>query len=431
MTHGFTAPPKQDFDTYAGLMDQLSGHFVDLRDWTTGECSDASDLNGLYVFAITELAPRIAALFAEKLAVCQNGMADVGDKARLTGTAYAGAEHANTSNLAKIYGQPLPGFPDIGKIPGLEHIGDFNDETVQLKPPDPAGDITAKNIAEQLTLLGLVSDPASSAFGKQYKLKPTLVHIGSGPGNITGQILWLGDSIFKTLFGQSLVQILLYPIVGNYGRLKFLQEAYEQLSDGIYTVTGTMRKGSVKLGGEWEGDAAIGFDSLLFRWSMGSGGLGDAAKVVSHIFRDAYDTLCVLIQIALQLITRFINEALRQLVEAVVGTLGIVAAGGGPEDPVTDVVAAAWDVYKIYKLATVCYQVITEIIEYYPEIQAAVLKIINEIEVVKQAFEAGIDSEVVINSLLKEVEKRGFEFEKNGSWNPAAGAARLALLPTS
>jgi len=442
MTPGFKAPPKADFDTYASLMEAQATYFTQLFGWAGQECSAADDLNGLLLLPLVQATPKIAALFSEKLAECERGMIGVGSKARATAAAYAAAEHTNETNIAKIYGQSLPGFPDIGHVPGLSNLGDFKDAMVVLKEPNDAGDITALNITEQLTLLGLVSDPAGSALGKKYGLKPGLTTLPGqepgnlskklGIGNVTGQILWLGDSIFKSFTGQSLVQILLYPIVGNYGRLKFLQEAYEQLSEGIYTTTGTMRKGSVRLGGEWEGDAAVAFDSLLFCWSMGSGGLGDAAKIMSDIFQVAYDTLCAMIQIALQLITRFINGALQQLVEAVAGTAAIEVAGGGPEDPVADVVAVAWDVYKVYKIVELCITTATVIVEYFPKIVEAVTKILDDIEVVRQAFAEGkINSQAVINSLLEDVKQRGFEFEKNGGWNPAAGAARIALLPSA
>jgi len=208
MTSGFKAPPRADFDTYAGLMEAQAAHFTNLFGWAGQECSEAEDLNGLLLLPLVQSVPKVAAMFTEKLAVCERGMIGVGSKARATAAAYAAAEHANKTNIAKIYGQPLPGFPDIGHVPGLANLGDFRDAQVGLKEPNAAGDITALNITEQLALLGLGTDPASGALGGRYGLKPGVTTLPGqepgnlskklGIGNVTGQILWLGDSIFKS-----------------------------------------------------------------------------------------------------------------------------------------------------------------------------------------------------------------------------------------
>jgi hypothetical protein len=277
MTDKLKVPPKGDFDSYAGLMDKQSGHFKELDNWVSAHCHDASDLDGLLVLPIQQLAPKIASAFSGKLQQCATGMTGVAGKARETGTDYTTHEHITAQSFAGIYGTPLPGFPDIGVVPGMQHLGDFTDEDPGLKAGDldEAGDVTAKNIEQQLKVLGFGANPGSKSFWNDHGMK--------GAGNFSGKILGMADSLFKHFTGHSLVELIFRPITGNYGRMKYLQEAYDQLGDGIYTVTGTCRKGSVRLGGEWTGDAATAFDSLMFRWTMGQGGIGDAAKIVAEV----------------------------------------------------------------------------------------------------------------------------------------------------
>jgi uncharacterized protein YukE len=436
---GFSAPPKADFDSYAALMIKQSGHFKDCAQWAGRKCTEAGDLNGLLVFPLALLIPKIGQAFAAKLGQCQAGMAGVADRARGTGAAYEQAEHTNTANLTsignKLFGSPIQGFPDLGTIPGLRHLGTFDDEDISFKEPDAAGDDTAKDISLQLKLLSGYTDSGSRGIQDGAHLRPTgllgKVNPDAGIGNWSGKLLAMGDSIFRHFTGQSLVALLFDPIVGNYGRLKYLEEAYDQLSDAIYTVAGTVRKGSVRLGGEWQGDTARAFDSLMFRWSMGSGGLGDAAKIVSHMCRDGYYAICALVQTALQAITRLINEEVKQLIETAAGDAAIEAVGGGPEDPVADVVAAAWTAYRIYKIISAIIKAVQEIMKIYDDIKDAVGKIHHDVQVVIDAFDSPLDIPGTIHSLIDDVEQRGFEFEKNGGWNPELGVARVAMLPAA
>src|SRR6266487_7053920 len=97
MPEGFVAPPTSDFNAFAGLMDKQAGHFKDLDSWAGKECSEASDLDGLLVLPVSQLAPHIASLFTGKLGQCQGGMTSVAGKARESGKIYAGNEHATAS----------------------------------------------------------------------------------------------------------------------------------------------------------------------------------------------------------------------------------------------------------------------------------------------------------------------------------------------
>jgi uncharacterized protein YukE len=411
LVDGFTAPPKKDFYTYAGLMDKQASHFSQLDKWAGNECSNAGDLDGLLVFPISVIAPRVGSFFAEKLGQCQRGMNDVASRARRTGDAYSSTEQAIVNSINKIYPTPIPGFPDLGEIPGLQHLGTFDDTPITLTEPDPAGDITAKNIKLQLDAMGGMGKP--------------------GAPNIGGLFRY-ANNIFQFFTGHSLFALLITPLAGNYGRIKYLSESYSQLADATYTVSGTMRKGSVRLAGEWQGDAATAFDSLMFRWSMGSGGIGDAATVAAKAYRDAYYVICGLVQAALQAIRLLINHELKQLVQTVGGDAAIETVGGGPEDPVADVVAGIWTLYKVYRIISSIITAINAIEAIFREISAAVRKLEGDIHSVIALFNTPFPSVAQLEGdLVNQVEQRGFEFETDAGWNPTLGAARIALLPSS
>lgn len=210
-------PPEKDFGDFSKLMSLQQGSFGELSRWASGQCNEVSDLTGLLA-VVPPLVNKVSGAFAGELTKCANGMGDVGGKASQAGKTYYDTERKNHQRAQSIWPDAVPGFPDIGEVQGLQHLGDFNNEDVKLDAPDPAGDDTAKQIKHQLLLLN---------------------HNGSQ----SGKILHDADSIYHYVTGQSLVQQLLTPIFGNYGRLKFLQEAYKSLADGIYTVTGTVRKG--------------------------------------------------------------------------------------------------------------------------------------------------------------------------------------------
>lgn len=420
MNPGFTAPPSKDFTSFAGLMDDESGHFGELSKWSGKECADADGLDGLLVVPVQEITPHIAKPFTDILNHCKSGMTGMSGKVKETRDDYAKTDHANASSFAGIYGQPLPGFPDISEVPGLEHLGDFTDEKPSLKEPDPAGDDTAKDIEKRLTEITKL--PASAFKGLSGPKGQSIPNIG-------GYVLQIGEKLYKLVTGQSLIAQLIYPVVGNYGRMKYLEDAYDALGDGIYTVAGTMRKGAVRLGGEWEGQCGTAFDSLMFQWSMGAGGVGDAAKIVSKVYKDGYTDVSRLVLAGLTEVSHLINNELKQLVEEVVGDVGVEAVGGGPEDPVADVAAVLWSIYKDYKIILAIIRTVEAIIKIYNKIKDAVQKIKTDINNVIDLFNKGINVKQAVGSLIDDVKQRGFEFEKSGHWDPNAGVARIALLP--
>ncbi len=404
MGTGFNAPPSADFTSYSGLVLKQGGDLGQLATWAGKECATTDGLDGL-LEPLRGLVTEAAGFFHGKYALSQSGMTGVSNKIVQTRDTYARGDAQAEQNLKNAYPAAIPGF---SVLPNLPKLGTFDDTPITLKEPDSAGDDTAKNIQLQLRLAS---------------------------GKLIGGELKGAEILFKFVTGQSLVELILKPIVGEYGRLKYLEESYQQLSDASYVVAGTLRKGTWRLASEWTGDAGAAFDSYLFRWHMGIGGLGDAAKVAAKLYKDGYDAVCVLVFAVLKAINDLLEQGVKQLAEEAATILGgdaaIEAAGGGPEDPVADIGAIVldiWELYKIYKTVRTIISVISTIISIFNKISAAISKISSDIKAVEKFFSSPIPS---IDDIKNDVQQRAAEFETNSGWNPELGALRVGLLPSS
>lgn len=400
-------PPQQDFHDYAGLVGDQGDNFGTLKTWCSTECAKTDGLDGGLLAPLLEVVPKVSSFLAGKLAHCEKGMGTIVRKVNETGSAYAHTEHATTVNLQSLYGAPLAHFPDIGAVKGLPRAGSFrHDDLDGLKKPEHgAGYITARNITHELWLLG------NSFAAKEMRA---------------------ANAFFKHLTGHGLFDLLMRPLTGEYGQLLYLHDVYDKLGDGTYTVTGYLRKGSWAVADEWTGETARAFDSYMFRWTMGTGGIGDAAKVAAKVFKDGYDIICGLVFIALRDIRNLIESELRELgkeaIRLIGGDVAIEAVGGGPEDPFADIGAAifsGWELYKMYRRVRRIITVIHAIQATFDKIGAAVKKIEKDVGAVRKF----VNEPPTIGSLIDDVEQRGFEFEKSGAWDPTLGTARIAMLP--
>lgn len=406
---GFRTPPQADFHAYAALVGQQGEHLGRTVQWSAGQCADTGGLDGLLLLPLLEVVPSVAQFVGGKLAQCQRGMALIADKINRTGADYLHADQLTAADLRAIYPTASSGFPDIGALPGASGLGDFTDEDVELTEPPSAEDTTSKSIHLQLTLALHSAD------------------------------LRAADHLFQWCTGHSLVELILRPLFGEYGRLRYLHDAYDELGDAVYTVAGTLRKGSWKLGGEWTGRTATAFDQYLFRWSMGMGGVGDAAKVAAKAYKDCYDVTIGLVWAAIseigQLLDTGIKKLAEQFAEMIAGDAAIEAVGLGPEDPVADVVAGFWTadrLYNIYKTVRGIINAIGVIQKIFDEISDAVDTLKKDLSAVMDFIRAPELPEIPsVGSLIDDVEQRGFTFEKNGGWSPTMGVARIGLLPSA
>lgn len=402
MGSGFNVPPTADFQAYAKLVDQQASHLATMAAWSDKECSAVDGLDGLLA-PLRGLVPKIGSYFGQKFDHCENGMTGVSQKVMAARTAYADTDKQAEANLKNAYPTPIPGFQVMSYLPSL---GTFDDTAVTLDEPDSAGDDTSKNIKLQLKLAS---------------------------GKLIGGELKGAETLFRFFTGQDLIELLFKPIFGEWGRLKYLEQSYEQLSTAGYTVAGTLRKGTWKLGSEWQGDAGTAFDSYLFRWNMGIGGLGDAAKVAGKLYKDGYDAVCVLVFAAIKAINDLLENGVKALADEAATILGgdaaIETVGGGPEDPVADVGAIVldiWELYKIYKTIRTIVSVITTIETIFKDISAAITKIQNDAKAVEQFFSSPLPS---VSDVENYEEQKAATFENSPSWNPELGALRIGLLP--
>jgi uncharacterized protein YukE len=400
---GFVTPPLGDFQSYATLVSNQGDHLSTLTQWSDNQCANTQGLaDGPLLEPLTRVVPAVAQFLGGKVAQGQRGMGVVHEKVQRTSADYQAADQQHAQDLRNIYPAAFPGFPDISALPGGSHVGNFTDEDVKPKEPD-----------EDSASRGIVS---------------TVFEKSRNPDVL------MADSLFRYCTGQSIEDLLFKPLTGDWGRLKYLYKVYDALGDGCYTVAGTLRKGSWKLGSEWQGQAATAFDSYLFQWTMGIGGIGDAAKVAAKACKDAYDVIISLVFAANAAITHLIEHEIKALAKKAAelgeGDAAIEGAGLGPEDPLADIGAgifSAWKLYQIYEIVRDIVNEITLIVAYYEKIKDAVKALHEGLDKVRSFLAQPLN----IGSLVNQVEQRGFEFEKDGGWNPEFGAARIGMLPAA
>lgn len=387
-------PPKAHFTGCADLVRRQGGHLAAARHFLDTYCAKTDGLTNMLSVAAGPLQ-RLSNFLDGEYLRCVNGMGSTAQKITLTRDNYATTEVQNAATIKALYPGKIAGFPDLAKLPDYYNVDDAD---VKLDVPEEPDD-------------------------------PITVHlilVGGAVAAVQHVWAWVTG-------GDDLLARLITPITGEYGRLKYLQKAYDELADGTYTVAANLRKGTLSLASEWQGDAATAFDSYMFRWHMGIGGLGDVATMASKIIGDAHAAITLAVEAVLRAINTLIDHEMKQLAEKVAeiiaGDAAIELVGLGPEDPVADVVAGVWTadrMYEIYKLVKVCITVISGIMALIEKARELVSKLEDDLNNILQVLSKGVD----VGDLINDFETRGFEFEKNGGWNPAAGAARIALLPT-
>lgn len=400
----FKAPPEGDFEAYAKLVDAQRSHYTKLADYGATQCSNGSGLDGL-LYPLRGPITTVSTYFHNKFELCANGMTTVSDRMIETGQDYHRSDRTAADRLAKAYPAAPTGFHEIS---GGALIGSFDDHDVTLTEPASAETDTQKNISLELKLAS---------------------------GKLIGGELKGAEKVFKFLTGQSLVELLLTPLVGTYGRLKYLAEAYEQLGTAAYGVAANLRRGTWRMGGEWDGEAATAFEAYLFRWHMGTGGLGDAAKVASKAFHDGYIVVCGLVLAVLKEINTLLEDGVKKLAEEAAemaaGDVAIEAVGLGPEDPLADIGAGIFTAYKMYKI----YKTVRTIISVISAIEStfeAISKAVDGIGEAVTAIETFMNTPTPsLDDIKSDVVQRGATFEQDGFWNAEAGSTRIGLLPSA
>lgn len=388
-------PPKAHFTGCADLVGKQGGHLTAARHFLDTYCAKTDGLENMLSVAVGPLH-RLSTFLDGEYLRCVNGMGPTAQKIILTRDKYSTTEAQNAAAIQALYPGKISRFPDLSKLPNYYNVDDADVELdVPEEPDDP---ITVH-----------------------------LILVGGAVAAVQHVWAWVTG-------GDDLLARLITPITGEYSRLKYLHKAYDKLADATYTIAANLRKGSLSLASEWQGDAATAFDSYMFRWHMGIGGLGDVATMASKILGDAHTAITLAVEAVLRAINSLIDHEVKALVEKVAemlaGDAAIEVVGLGPEDPVADVVAGVWTadrMYEIYKLVKLCIVAINGIMVLIEKARKLVSKLEEDLNGILQALSKGVD----IGELINDFETRGFEFEKSDGWKPAAGAARIALLPPS
>ncbi|WP_067886205.1 hypothetical protein [Nocardia vaccinii] len=466
-------PSTEDFTGYQGLVAKQGEHLAPMVTWAGKECMDTDGLTGVLSVLVKPIVPTPANYIGAKLSQCQRGMGAVKDKIATVDRELRAEDDKNATDLKKIFPDQISGFPDIGSLPTISsEAADFTDEDVVLKEPTevettPTSQVSEPTIKKSIKSLrkknkkaakeaaknrdgdGSSSDDDSTDAGNSKSGLGALAeeHISNWTKYLdakmtgSGQVLWLAEKGYKMVTGHSLIDTAFKPIAGDWDRLIYLHDAYDTLGDGCYTVAGTLRKASWKIGSEWKGDTATAFDSYMFRWTMGIGGVGDLAKLVAKAYKEAHDLLLKLIGKLVDKLSDMIDTGIKKLAvkiaEMLAGDAIIETVGLGPEDPVADVVAVAYSaekMYEIYKLVRTVVNDVIAVVEIYKEIKTAIEKLRTDIDTAVNSLTHG--SWPSVGSVVADVETKGFDFEKSGSsssgsgsWDAAAGVGRLALLP--
>lgn len=492
-------PSTEDFTGYQNLVAKQGEHLAPMVTWAGKECINTDGMTGALSYVLKKIAPPPGHYVGGLLSTCQTGMGTIKDKIATVDKELRTEDEKNAADLKKIFPDQISGLGNAtALLPTVtSEAANFTDEAVVLKEPtetetDPTSQVSAPTLSG--TAKGLArknawnktkdkasdakdsvankfkskdkdsekggkesdnedssdSDSSSDSGSKKSKLDEfSTEYIKSWTSYLdtkmtgAGQILWLAEKGYKMVTGHSLIDTAFKPIVGDWDRLIYLHDAYDTLGEGCYTVAGTLRKASWKIGSEWKGDTATAFDIYMFRWTMGIGGIGDLAKTIAKAYKEAHDVLLKLIGKAVDALGKLIDSGIKKLAEKIAEMLAgdaiIETVGLGPEDPVADVVAAGFSaekMYKIYRIVRTIVSDVMEIIQIYSEIKTTMEKLNTDIEKAYNTLTHG--NWPSVGSLVSEVESKGFDFEKSGStnggsgsWDAAAGIARIALLPSS
>ena len=444
-------PPSEDFSGFCGLVAKQGEHFGPMVAWTGKQCSDVDGLDGL----LTVLQPTVkgaAEEIGDLLKQCQTGMGTIKTKVSTVDKELRTEDEKNAAALKQAFPDMVAGVPDISTLstPAGEQLN-FNDEAVELKEPSEtsstksglltsvaAGFIPgAKDTSKPSVLSQLKDNFKEDGLGNKWsgvkgtgitKTTDILKKQVTGEGNT----IWIADKVFKSITGHSFIDLIFKPLLGDWDRLIYLHDAYDTLGDACYTVAGTLRKGSWKLGSEWQGDTATAFDSYMFRWTNGIGGVGDRAKVIADEYKKGHTIILSIVQLVVSYASQALDNEIKQLALDAAETAEVDTAveviGGGPEDPLADIVAGVFtaaQAVKIYKDVRMVVNVIEQIDNYYNLIKETVAEVKSVIEKIQHPDFSGNQS---VGSMVQDVEQHGFDFEKQGGWSPENGTSRTGYL---
>lgn len=139
-------------------------------------------------------------------------------------------------------------------------------------------------------------------------------------------LLGLVDDIYRFITGDSLVEKIVKPVSGDWGRLLAIAESWENVGNAVTDVHDNLQQGAHTIGPYWQGTAAAGFQYYMRdRWLLGLMGEAEAAEeaatAVKTAARGAAAAFNLLVQtsekIADELLSTKIDKLLKGLVKKV------------------------------------------------------------------------------------------------------------------
>lgn len=386
-----------ELDGMTELMKDQGDHFGELAEYASTTCRDTKGFDNLMTILIGPVH-LIADWARGSLAMCQYKME--GDVGNLKGArkVYSDNEHEGEQRFQTLY----PGaahatwYPDFnGKLP--DAVTTYRDQWKKPAEPDE---------------------------GAGADLKP---EIEARHRNL--QVL---NAVWEAIEpGDDLASRLTRPIIGDYKRFGWLSDAWKKLGDATYDVAANLRRGTLKIGGGWEGEAARAFEYHMFNWHMGVGGVGDTHHVIADALTKAGQQAVALAQQILAEVDKLIDRALKEI--AAIFARYPNLKGAWEKCSVNWRMISAEDRARLMRALFLAYQIIHTIdgmIEKMASLYDTIgTKIAGLVGTVTKAVN---DPGALVRGVRDTVDKKmnqAVTIEKVNGWNPYLGAWRMKMLP--
>lgn len=409
----------QEMDGMAGLLDAQDGHYSKLAAYAADSCGTTAGLKGLMGLLSGPISD-LSDLFVGTYEYCQRRMAVTSGGLRRAKRDFLATDEQSAEELRHptMFDPPPKGMENV-QIPAswryaftdsYEHS--YEDNWSPMDDPDTSDGKFSNGVVRD------VAEQSKNMLDIYAMQKPH------------------GD----------LIETIVAPISGDYTLLASYKSAYDQLGNSTYQVAENIRKGLVRIGPRWNGDAAAAFEWETLRWSEGTGGLGDTAECASELFGWLYDQVVKYLDKISQKIAEMYAKHwdIREFLERFPGAYEYFRAYGiqcvptrAPHTGMTesDAVELARLFHEMQNYYVEAFRLVEKLSKLYDD---AVKKARTIIGWFSKAPDDGDFSQYVTDSVFQHAQDRVLNYERphghefsEDYWNPRLGAWRLAALPGS
>jgi hypothetical protein len=151
--------------------------------------------------------------------------------------------------------------------------------------------------------------------------------VGDAYGSIGGELGDI-DSLWRMVTGWSLIEKVLEPVAGDWGRLFELRDVWNNLGAALTDVTDNLNNGDYTLEPHWQGNAASAFDAYMAGLTLAV----LSEQEMASFYAKKLDDLGSLAEDTTRIVLSF---------------LGLVVQSLGPRE--AEYVIPGWGQYKLYK----------------------------------------------------------------------------------